>query len=161
MKDPIKKTETVVFHYWDCGIDAHRHRTLDVARRCIVKQEKRKDNSPKWHWKDYLEVIGLIEGEGKTLAEVARMYGKSKSRMGQIYKQGCRYRREFEFVGKDRLREVCESVQHLPMQKRKYGYRLLDAERKGIAYEQAFFDAIQRDWLGAQQIDKKLENATK
>lgn len=78
------KQKIVKILYWDCGIDAHRHKSKDVALRCIEKNKGRKKrNLPLERLDGNLrKVRATMEAvKGRTLAEVGKSFGISGSRI--------------------------------------------------------------------------------
>lgn len=85
MNKPEFKTEVVSVSYWSCGNPDHRHRTEDIAARCIARHRPATSRPPprQWSWEEKDQILAEYRA-GSTLREIGRRLGVSVERVRQM-----------------------------------------------------------------------------
>ena len=79
-----KKIELVEVEYWSCHNEKHRHKTQDIAQRCIDKHESTPRKARKWTSEMLLKVLDLRD-DGKSFREIGEAFGVSANRGRQVH----------------------------------------------------------------------------
>jgi hypothetical protein len=87
---PKKRTRWIEIGYWDCGMNAHSHKSETAAQNCITRQEasQRAKSRPQ---KEALKARRLLAARmvinGDTFAKAGKDIGVSGGRCNQIVRQ--------------------------------------------------------------------------
>lgn len=83
---------TVEVRYWTCLNPDHRHKTRDVAARCIAKTEKKLNSAPprRWTKEMHLKVIEQRDIDGMTFRAIGDSLGVTGSRAKSVYAKAYR-----------------------------------------------------------------------
>lgn len=81
---PIQRKTWVEVIYWDCGNQDHRHKTEEIATKCIAKNTNKKPSIPidirRARWLAAMRAVVT----GSTWAEAGKVIGVTPSRTMQI-----------------------------------------------------------------------------
>jgi len=85
--EPKKRTIFIEVEYWDCGNDAHRHKTKEVAKKCIARNANKTPLPPKEvNYKRYIHAAKAAIN-GATFKEAGEDIGVCSGRAQQIMRK--------------------------------------------------------------------------
>ena len=82
---PIKKTTFVKIEHWDCGNENHRHKTEDVALRCIEKNKNKMPPRVSRHARNIYAAKEVVNGA--KYKDVGEAIGVSSARANEIVRK--------------------------------------------------------------------------
>jgi len=100
MFKPKKKIKTIRKVYWDCGIEEHSHGTERIAYFCMEKRARAKAFVSRKNIWTKAALLSLLAANkaGEKQCVLARKYGVSPSRMGQLINQAERVWQKDNYV---------------------------------------------------------------
>lgn len=95
-----KEIELVEVEYWTCKDSKHRHRTKEVAQRCIDKACMPKKEPKRWSKAELYELLDK-KLAGENMAQLARDMGMSNSNLRRLTDKAQRIRWREERTGEN------------------------------------------------------------
>lgn len=85
--EPKRAKEVIIKHYWECMIPEHRHKTKNVAKRCIKKFNEKRTSGKLDSNEIAFRNLDIVEQilEGSTFASLGRGYGLSGSHVRDTF----------------------------------------------------------------------------
>ncbi len=95
-----KELELVEVEYWTCNNTDHRHKTKDVAQRCIDKASTPKKAPKRW---SKAALFSLLDKKlaGENMAKLAREMGMTSTNMHRLTYKADRIRQQEKRTGED------------------------------------------------------------
>lgn len=95
-----KEIELVEVEYWTCNDNKHRHRTKEVAERCIYKSCAKKKEHKRWSKAELYELLDK-KLAGENMAQLSRDMCMSNSNMTRLTNKAHRIRLREERTGEE------------------------------------------------------------
>ena len=105
MMETEKKIELVEREYWSCSNKEHRHRTKEVAQRCIEKTRIEKIDIKRWSKEELFSLLDK-KNSGENMSKLAREMRMSGSNMTRLITKAEAIRRWEMATGVDYIIDI-------------------------------------------------------